>query len=153
MTWAKIKSQTLNWLSYLGTPVSFVFKDTLVSLVSSVFLLLQALFLFFPLFCFLLEAFLQPVILIFLFICKNKALKSWMEAMCVEASCRSGRPSYLLEPPYISFCGSFIWDSSFSLVMDSPIFCLGNINFVANIVKRGYRSGVKDDHLPYRLTI
>lgn len=60
-----------------------------------------------------------------------------MGAMCVEESCKSVKPPYLLEPPYMSFCGSLIWDSSFSLVTDPPVSCLENINFAAYIVKLG----------------
>lgn len=55
----------------------------------------------------------------------------------MEEGCRSVRPPYLLGSPYTSFCGSFIWDSSFSLMMDPPISCLENINFVADLVKLG----------------
>lgn len=103
---------------------------------------------------FLVGSFLQNLmILILLFAYKNKACKSWMEAMCVEATDRSGRLRYLLEPPYISSYRAFLCDSSVSLVMDPPISCLGNINLAADILKQSRGRDIGNLHLPCRFSL
>ena len=71
----------------------------------------------------------------------------------MEARYRSGRPPGLLEPLYISFCASFLWGSSVSLVMDLPVPCLGNINLAADILKLSCRRRVRDLHLLSRLSL